>query len=125
MTATERHALVLAGGRGERFWPWSRPERPKQLLPLGRDGRSLLSATFERALRLVPRDHVIVITATDLIRDVARECPFAIAVREPVLMTFGIPADRPDINFGYIEAGARFGEHAHRVAAFKEKPDRT
>lgn len=172
----DRYVLVVAGGRGERFWPWSRPERPKQLLPLGRDGRSLLSATYERALRLVPRDHVIVITASDLIPDVARECPgaivvgepvprntapaiaaaaawvpddaafavfwadhliddvtafttdleraFALAEKEPVLMTFGVPADRPDVNFGYIEAGARFGDHARRVAAFKEKPDR-
>ena len=50
----DRYALVLAGGRGERFWPWSRPERPKQLLPLGRGGRSLLGATIDRALRVVP-----------------------------------------------------------------------
>ncbi len=49
----DRGALVLAGGRGERFWPWSRPERPKQLLPLARGGRTLLEATLDRALRLV------------------------------------------------------------------------
>ena len=47
-----RFVLILAGGRGERFWPWSRPERPKQLLPLASGGRTLLRATFERALAL-------------------------------------------------------------------------
>ena len=172
----DRYVLVVAGGRGERFWPWSRPERPKQLLPLALDGRTLLAATFERALRLVPADHVIVMTASDLVRDVGRECPgatvvgeplqrntgpaiaaaaawvkgdaafavmwadhliddvaaftsdleraFELAEREPVLVTFGFPASRPDVNFGYIQRGERFGEHAHRVAAFKEKPDR-
>jgi mannose-1-phosphate guanylyltransferase len=172
----ERYVLVVAGGRGERFWPWSRPERPKQLLPLARGGRSLLAATFERALRLVPRDHVIVMTASDLVGEIARECPgatvvgepmqrntapaiaaaaawvpgdaafavmwadhliddvdaftsdleraFGVAEREPVLVTFGVPATRPDVNLGYIQRGKPFGEHAHRVAAFKEKPDR-
>jgi mannose-1-phosphate guanylyltransferase len=48
--SAENHSvLILAGGRGERFWPWSRPERPKQLLPLARGGRTLLGATLERA----------------------------------------------------------------------------
>jgi mannose-1-phosphate guanylyltransferase len=53
---TNRYALVLAGGRGERFWPWSRPERPKQLLPLARGGRSLLAATLERIRPLIAAD---------------------------------------------------------------------
>jgi len=80
----DRHVLVLAGGRGERFWPWSRPGRPKQLLPLAHDGRTLLAATFERATRLVPPDHVLVMTAADLVADVARECPGAAVLGEPV-----------------------------------------
>ena len=80
----ERHVLVVAGGRGTRFWPWSRPERPKQFLPLAPRGRSLLAATFERALRLVPAERVIVITASDLVRAVRDECPGATVVAEPV-----------------------------------------
>ena len=168
-------ALILAGGRGERFWPWSRPERPKQLLPLGPRGRTLLAATFERALSLVPADHVVVITASALIPEVRRECPgavvvgepvprntapaiaaasawfpddaafsvmwadhmiddqaaftadlkraFAIAEREHVLVTCGVPATRPDVNLGYIRRGAPFGDRAFKVAAFEEKPD--
>lgn len=80
----ERFALILAGGRGERFWPWSRPERPKQLLPLASGGRSLLAATYQRALRLVPPDRVLVITAMDLIEPCRRECPGARILGEPV-----------------------------------------
>jgi len=81
----DRFVLVLAGGRGERFWPWSRPARPKQLLPLARDGRSLLAASFERALRLVRSpDHVLVMTALDLKAAVQSECPGARVLGEPV-----------------------------------------
>ena len=81
----DRYVLVLAGGRGERFWPWSRPERPKQLLPLASGARSLLTATLDRALRVVPADHVLVLTARDLVEAVRRECPSGVEVAgEPV-----------------------------------------
>src|SRR5436309_11350276 len=71
---SDRYVLVLAGGRGERFWPWSRPERPKQLLPLASGGRTLLAATLERALRLVPADHVLVLTSRDLVAAIETAC---------------------------------------------------
>lgn len=81
----ERFCLVLAGGRGERFWPWSRPERPKQLLPLARGGRTLLDATLERALRLVPAERVLVLTARDLAPAVRAACvPGVTVIGEPV-----------------------------------------
>ena len=38
------HAVIMAGGSGTRFWPASRKERPKQLLPLG-TARPLLVET--------------------------------------------------------------------------------
>jgi mannose-1-phosphate guanylyltransferase len=81
----DRFVLVLAGGRGERFWPWSQPERPKQLLPLAPGGRSLLAATLERALRLTGPDRVLVLTARDLVPAVRAECPPGVlVVGEPV-----------------------------------------
>ena len=78
-------ALILAGGRGERFWPWSTAARPKQLLPLARGGRTLLAATFARALRLTTADRVVVMTAESLVEACRRECPGAIVVGEPVM----------------------------------------
>src|SRR5437773_4659784 len=80
----DRYVLVLAGGRGERFWPWSRPERPKQLLPLARGGRTLLGATLDRAKRLVPAERILVLTATDLVPAVRAECPGVAVVGETV-----------------------------------------
>ena len=60
-----RSALILAGGRGERFWPWSRPGLPKQLLPLA-DGKVLLSATLERLDGVVPPEATFILTGRDL-----------------------------------------------------------
>ncbi len=55
------HAVIMAGGRGERFWPLSRERRPKQLIRLiGK--RSLLEATVERLRGVVPRGHIWIIT---------------------------------------------------------------
>src|SRR5262249_30038752 len=76
----ERFVLVLAGGRGERFWPWSRPERPKQLLPLAPGGRSLLHATLDRIAPVVAADHVMVLTAANLVPAVRAQCPGGVMV---------------------------------------------
>jgi mannose-1-phosphate guanylyltransferase len=69
-----RFAAILSGGIGERFWPASTPERPKQLLPfLGR--RTLLRSTFERVLPLFAPERVFVVTSSALKEAVAAECP--------------------------------------------------
>jgi mannose-1-phosphate guanylyltransferase len=84
---SERFVLVLAGGRGERFWPWSRPDRPKQLLPLARGGRTLLAATLDRAVRIAPPARIVVLTSRDLKEAVRRECgnlPVRV-IAEPVM----------------------------------------
>jgi mannose-1-phosphate guanylyltransferase len=78
-------ALILAGGRGERFWPWSTAARPKQLLPLARDGRTLLAATFARARRIAEPGRIVVMTAESLVEACRAECPGAIVVGEPVM----------------------------------------
>src|SRR5262244_2251458 len=83
-SSPERGALILAGGRGERFWPWSTPARPKQLLPLAPGGRTLLAATFARAARVVPPQRIVVMTSAPLVAACRRECPGAIVVGEPV-----------------------------------------
>ena len=45
-------AVIMAGGQGQRFWPLSTPERPKQFLDLGRSGRTLIQSTYDRVLTL-------------------------------------------------------------------------
>jgi mannose-1-phosphate guanylyltransferase len=76
--------LILAGGRGERFWPWSRPDLPKQLLPLA-GGQSLLEATLERVAGLAPPERTWILTARDLAGPVERAAAGrARVVAEPV-----------------------------------------
>lgn len=60
---TARIGVIMAGGVGERFWPVSRPDRPKQLLPLGPSSRTLLEDTVHRMGGLVPRDRLLVVTS--------------------------------------------------------------
>jgi len=57
----DRYVLIMAGGRGERFWPVSRQTTPKQLLKLFGD-RSLLQTAVDNAMALVPPKNVFVIT---------------------------------------------------------------
>jgi len=57
--------FILAGGSGRRFWPASRRETPKHLLPLGPDGQTLLRATVERARTITDPARVVVVTAAD------------------------------------------------------------
>ncbi len=63
--AENLYAIILAGGRGERFWPWSTKDKPKQLLPLVRD-KTMLEETIERITPLVPLERIKVVTTRDL-----------------------------------------------------------
>jgi mannose-1-phosphate guanylyltransferase len=70
-----RYAVVMAGGSGTRFWPWSRRALPKQLLALaGRD--SMLRETVDRVRSLVPDENILIVTAERLARAVRKELPF-------------------------------------------------
>lgn len=57
----------MAGGSGERFWPVSRPNRPKQLLRLSSTDMTMLEEAIERAGLVVPQENVIVATAPHLV----------------------------------------------------------
>ncbi|TAO05381.1 MAG: mannose-1-phosphate guanylyltransferase [Phormidium sp. SL48-SHIP] len=68
--------VILAGGKGERFWPLSRLERPKQFLCLDGSDRSLLQATADRLLPLADGwDNLWVITAAHLADGVRQQLP--------------------------------------------------
>ncbi|MBF2027112.1 MAG: mannose-1-phosphate guanylyltransferase [Oscillatoriales cyanobacterium C42_A2020_001] len=68
--------VILAGGKGERFWPLSRRNRPKQFLSLDGSGRSLLQATAERLLAIAGGwEDVWVVTASHLANGVREQLP--------------------------------------------------
>lgn len=68
------HAVILAGGRGTRFWPRSRTRTPKQLLNIvGKT--TMLEQTVERLLPLVPYPRLWVVTNAEQSREVRRLAP--------------------------------------------------
>lgn len=73
-TCGHRHAVILAGGSGVRYWPRSRANRPKQFLaPLG--GDTLLRRTVDRIRPLFPPERIWVLTTDRLREEVLRELP--------------------------------------------------
>ncbi len=176
------YAVILCGGKGERFWPRSRMSNPKQFIPMvGRN--SLTQETSSRIKPLCPVSRQLFVTpirfaplvrrqlkvkpANLILEPVGRNTAPAIALaaaylhqRDPdatmvvlpadhlienrseflkcvslaaelaqqgLLLTFGVPPDRPDTGYGYIRLGnpiaSRGNVAAHRVLGFREKPD--
>ncbi|HJR90076.1 MAG TPA: mannose-1-phosphate guanylyltransferase [Aeromicrobium sp.] len=59
---TDFHAVIPAGGAGTRLWPLSRAQRPKFLLDLTSDGRTLIQQTWDRLVKVIPADHIHVVS---------------------------------------------------------------
>ena len=70
----DRYVIIMAGGRGERFWPVSREKTPKQLLTL-LGNRSFLQQAVDRVLPLVPIKNVFVITNEIQAPEVRKQLP--------------------------------------------------
>ena len=56
------HLVVMAGGTGTRFWPYSRQAKPKQFLDILRTGKSLLQMTTERFLPVVDQKNQLIVS---------------------------------------------------------------
>ena len=62
MTNQHRYCVIMCGGVGSRFWPYSRSARPKQFIDFFGTGRTLLQMSYDRILPLVPKTNIIVVT---------------------------------------------------------------
>ncbi len=56
------YCVIMAGGVGSRFWPYSREEKPKQFLDFFGTGRSLLQMTIDRFRPIVPIENMFIVT---------------------------------------------------------------
>ena len=68
------YGVILAGGKGTRFWPHSRAEKPKQFLDIT-GGGSMLSLTWKRLTEFIPPERMIVLTIEPLVTLVRKELP--------------------------------------------------
>ncbi len=64
--------VLMAGGVGTRFWPYSRNARPKQFLDVLGTGKTLIQSTYERFLPLCPKGNIFIVTNDDL-ADITKE----------------------------------------------------
>ena len=103
--------VILAGGKGERFWPLSRKHRPKQFLSLDGSGKSLLQATADRLLPLAGDwENLWVVTSSQLATGVQEQLP-----QLPVKNLLAEPEGRdtaPAVAWTTLEVAKRYGEDA-------------
>ncbi len=104
-------AVILAGGKGERFWPLSRRQRPKQFLCLDGSDRSLLQATADRLVAITGSwESLWVITAGDLAAGVKEQLP---PLPETNLLVEPMGKDTaPAVAWATWEISQRFGNEA-------------
>ena len=69
------HVVIMAGGVGTRFWPFSRTQNPKQFHDVLGVGKTMLQQTFDRFADVCPPQNVYVVTSTDYIDIVRQQLP--------------------------------------------------
>ena len=58
----DNYCVIMGGGIGSRFWPFSRKTLPKQFLDFFGTGRSLLQQTFDRFQKVIPTENILIVT---------------------------------------------------------------
>lgn len=72
MKKNNTYVAIMAGGIGSRFWPASRTARPKQFLDILGVGKSLIQLTYERFLKVCPKENIFIVT-NSIYRDLVKE----------------------------------------------------
>ncbi len=81
------YIVIMAGGIGSRFWPYSRIDKPKQFLDILGTGKTLLQMTYDRFIKLSDSKHFFVVTNFkyfDLVKEQLPEIPESQILTEPL-----------------------------------------
>lgn len=86
MISKDNYCVIMGGGIGSRFWPFSRKTLPKQFLDFFGTGRSLLQQTFDRFSKIIPTENILIVTNViyaDLVQEQLPELNPAQILLEP------------------------------------------
>lgn len=101
-------ALIMAGGKGERFWPRSRTSNPKQFLCLTDDGKTMIQQTVDRILPLVDIEDIYIATNAnykELVKQQLPSLPEANILCEPIGRNTA-----PCIGLGAVHIRKKYGD---------------
>lgn len=82
------YAIIMAGGIGSRFWPISRTSHPKQFIDILGTGKTLIQNTYERFLKVCPKENIYVVTNdsyTNLVKEQLPDMADQQILTEPVM----------------------------------------
>ena len=110
MDNSKNYCVIMAGGIGSRFWPLSTSDRPKQFIDILDTGRTLLQLTYDRFIKIIPKENFLVVTSdkyVDLVTDQLPQLKPTQILSEPLrrntapciaYATYRILAECPDAN---------------------------
>jgi len=67
------YGVIMAGGKGERFWPLSNESRPKQLLPITSD-KHMLQVTLDRIEKFIPAERTMIVAGDNIKSAIIKSC---------------------------------------------------
>ena len=82
----KHYCVIMAGGAANHFWPISRESRPKQFLDVSNTGKSLVRITYDRFVKIVPVENILVVTLDrfgELVKEQIPELPAENLLLEP------------------------------------------
>ena len=71
----KNYCVILAGGRGRRLWPCSRDQYPKQFIDFFGTGRTQLQTTYDRFVKLLPKENIYICTCKEYVTIVKEQLP--------------------------------------------------
>ena len=86
MNRNNCYCVIMAGGSGTRFWPVSRASKPKQFLDVADTGKTFIRQTYDRFLKIIPQENILIVTAEkyrDLVTEQIPELDKANLLLEP------------------------------------------